>query len=76
MARPGIKLVAFGGMAELLGVTRAMPRNWYRRGLLPKPYCLVDGRPVWLLSDIREWAVRTGRLVENASGALDDSHLT
>jgi len=62
--------VGIDGIAEQLGVTQDTVVTWRRRSAkewvtvekMPEPEGTISGRAWWWLSDILDWAGRTGRL--------------
>lgn len=49
-------------IAERLGTRRQTVAVWKARGLLPEPWRIVSGVPMWEWRDIERWARKTGRL--------------
>lgn len=57
-----MRLVGLKGIADLVGVKHQTARQWRLRGVLPKPFQIVDGLgPVWWEDSISKWAKETGR---------------
>lgn len=53
-------------IAERLGIRRQTVAVWKVRGLLPEPWRIVSGVPMWEWRDIERWARQTGRLPTTA----------
>lgn len=49
-------------IAERLDVQRATVDKWRTRGLLPEPWLVISGTPIWEWNEIGAWAQVTGRL--------------
>jgi hypothetical protein len=54
--------VGLAEIAERLGVTRYAVDQWRQRDVLPEPRWRVGRRPAWNWTDVRHWAISTGRL--------------
>lgn len=64
--------VGIAEIAHALGVKRQTVDAWKWRDWFPQAQPTTLGsRPFWLWGDVRAWAVRTGRIIEQPTGEGD-----
>lgn len=49
------RLLSYLDLVDILGVSYITLRQWKSRGKLPEPDQVVDNKPMWTESTIREW---------------------
>jgi len=57
-----LDLVGVADVAARLGVKAATVAQWKYRGLLPAARWSIGSQPVWIWSEVQEWAAATGRV--------------
>lgn len=61
MGTQSAQLASVAEIAARLDVTKATVSTWRARGLLPRPVAVLACGPIWRMSDILDFAARTGR---------------
>ena len=59
------KIVGVYEIADLLGVTRQRVQQLIKHADFPAPAVTLRSGPIWLLTDVQDWAKRTGRTLRN-----------